>query len=164
MTAMAFGRIATVVLLSLCTTSVEGQSGPRLRTDTTLFVRKDAAPLRILTSVGGGLVGGIAGAYAGYNVLPHTPNGDDPGLIELVQGFVAGVAVGAALGASAPQLQSVCSFGKRFGRSLLGAGVTATALYVASGGVRGDGAVVLLVPVGSVGGSLAALGRCWKSR
>lgn len=144
--------------------SVDAQAGPRVRTDTTLFMRRDAGPKRLLGAVGGTVIGTIAGAYAGYNILPHTPNGDDPGLIELVEGALVGGVVGAAFGASAPGLQSSCSFKTRFARSLLGAGAIAATVFFVGGGPNGDGSIVLLVPAGSVGGSLAALGRCWKSR
>jgi hypothetical protein len=155
-------RLAGIVALLICTGSAEAQVGPRARTDTLIGPNVNAGAVRLFGGAGGMFIGGIAGGYLGYNLLPHTPNGDDPGLIELLQGLIVGSAVGAAVGVSAPNLRSVCNFGTRFGRAMLGSGGAAAVLYFASGGAR-NGSAIFVVPVGSVGGSLAALGRCWKS-
>ena len=97
----------------------------------------------------------------GYRVLPHDCNCDDPGLDALIYGGLAGMTIGAAFGAALPNLGSVCSFETRLGRSLLGAALFAGAAYAVAG--NGE-SVVMAVPVGAVGGSLAMLGRCWKSQ
>src|SRR5206468_1327656 len=46
------------------------------------------------------------GGGIGYAILPHTPNGDDPGLDQFIQGAVVGGTIGAAVGAAAPGLDT----------------------------------------------------------
>jgi hypothetical protein len=135
--------------------------GPRAGADTAMRPHRNPGGARLFTSVSGVVVGAVAGAVIGYRVLPHECGCDDPGLDAIVYGGLAGMTIGAALGAAAPNLGSVCSFETRLGRSLLGAVLFAGAAYVASG--EGE-AILMAIPVGAVGGSLAALGRCWKSQ
>ena len=122
----------------------------------------NAGPKRFGSALLGGLLGIVAGALVGSQLPPHDCQCDDPGLDEFVFGAFAGSVAGAALGASLPDLGSVCAFGDRFTRSLPGAAATATAAYFVSGGRRSGGPLIA-VPVGAIGGSLAGLGRCWKS-
>jgi hypothetical protein len=123
---------------------------------------QNAGPKRFGSAMLGGLIGIIAGAFVGAHVPAHDCQCDDPGLDEFVYGAFAGSVAGAALGASVADLGSVCAFDTRFTRSLVGSAVTATAAYFVAGG-RGSGGTLIAVPVGAIGGSLAGLGRCWKS-
>ena len=135
--------------------------GPRARADTAIHPHPHPGGPRLFASLGGVAVGALAGATIGYRVLPHDCNCDDPGLDALIYGGLAGMTIGAAFGAALPNLGSVCSFETRLGRSLLGAALFAGAAYAVAG--NGE-SVVMAVPVGAVGGSLAMLGRCWKSQ
>jgi hypothetical protein len=108
------------------------------------------------------VVGFVVGGTVGYRVLSHDCGGcDDPGLDAFIYGTLVGVPVGAALGAAAPQLGSVCSFGERTGRALLGA-VAGGAVGLVAGAMT-EGAVLITFPVLSIGGALGSLGRCWKA-
>jgi hypothetical protein len=118
--------------------------------------------IRLASSVGGLLAGVVAGGFAGYNLLPHTCECDDPGLDQLIYGAVVGGAVGAAFGAAYPSLGSVCTFEQRFKRSIVGAGAGALLALVATVGSSSGDAIIFVAPVASVGGALGALGRCWK--
>lgn len=105
----------------------------------------------------GWFLAAIVGGYVGYNVLSHDCNGcDDPGLDAIVHGAVVGGAIGAGLGAAAPIVSSPCSFGTRFGRSLLGS-VTGTAVGLL---VRPHESRLLAVPLLSIGGAALAEWRC----
>ena len=127
-----------------------------------MAAQRPRTELRALTSLGGVFLGAIAGGYVGYNVLPHNCACDDPGLDELITGAFVGMAIGAAIGASAPDLGSVCSFDKRLMRSLAGAGLAAGAAYFLAGGSSNEGTLIA-VPAAAIGGSLAALGKCWRA-
>ena len=140
----------------------EESVGPHARADSSFVPRKTTPAVRLFTATSGVLVGTIAGGFVGYHVLPHECGCDDPGLDAIVYGAFFGMTVGAALGAAAPDLHSVCSFDKRFARSLAGAGITAIGAYLVAGG-RGNGGTLLAIPLGAIGGSLAGLGRCWNS-
>lgn len=141
--------------------STQAQVGPRARPDTMIGRNPQAGTVRLFGSLAGTTLGMLGGAYAGYNLLPHTPNGDDPGLRELVYGGLVGATVGAAIGASAPNLRSVCKFNTRFKRSIIGAGIAATVGFIFVGGANESS--IIAVPASAMGGSLAGLGRCWKS-
>lgn len=165
---MKFATRFLLVASGLCLSAptIEAQRdepvGPRARPDTSIVPRRHVGGTRLFTAVGGVLAGTFVGGVVGYRVLPHDCNCDDPGLDATVYGAFAGMVVGAALAGSAPDLGSVCSFQTRFGRSLAGAALTATAAYFVAGG-RGNGGSLIAVPLGAIGGSLAGLGRCWKS-
>lgn len=118
--------------------------------------------LRIASSAGGMLLGIVAGATTAVRVLPTDCNCDDPGLRELVYGGFVGSAIGAAVGAAAPELGSSCSLDKRFGRGLAGAGAGAALGFFLGGGmrIRMSEATLYLIPLGSVGGAIAAMGKC----
>lgn len=152
-----------LIAVALCANPIEAQVGPRARPDTMIGRNPNAATYRLFSSLGGTFIGGLAGGLAGYNVLPHTSNGDDPGLNELVYGMLVGSSVGAAIGAAAPNLRSVCNFQSRLKRTIVGASVAGAAAYLVGGGLNRDGSVIIVVPVSAMGGSLASLGRCWKS-
>ena len=117
---------------------------------------------RLFASVGGLALGMVAGGVIGYRILPHCGGCEDPGLEQLVYGALAGGAIGAAFGASLPDLDSVCTFQQRVTRSLIGAGGAAAGAVILSGGL--NEIHLLAVPAVSVAGALGALGRCWKSR
>jgi hypothetical protein len=119
--------------------------------------------IRLLTAVGGTFVGFVVGATVGYRVLPHDCGGcDDPGLDAIIYGALVGIPVGAALGAAAPNLGSVCSFSQRVGRTLLGAGAGGAVGFLV-GMVSTEGAMLITFPTFSVAGALGSLGRCWKA-
>ena len=153
-------------LALLFSSSLEAQRidavGARSRSNS-LVIHRHAPALRIAGSVGGAFLGAVAGGFVGANIPAHDCNCDDPGLDEVVFGGFAGLTLGAALGAAWPDINSVCSRGTRIERSLIGAAVAASVFYVVAGG-RGNGGTLIAVPVGAIGGSLAGLGRCWKSR
>lgn len=152
-----------LIAIVLSVSPIEAQVGPRARPDTMIGRNPNAGTYRLFSSLGGTVIGGLAGGLAGYNVLPHAPNGDDPGLKELVYGMLAGSAVGAAVGAAAPNLRSVCNFPTRLKKTLVGASIAGAAAYLVGGGLNSDGSVIIVVPASAIGGSLASLGRCWKS-
>lgn len=137
--------------------------GPRARPDTMLIPHVNKGHHRFFASLGGSVLGAIAGGYLGYQILPHDCQCDDPGLDALVYGGLAGMTVGAALGAAGPGLRSVCSYDRRLKRSLIGATLVAGASYIVAGG-PGNSGTLIAVHLGGMGGSLAALGQCWKSR
>jgi hypothetical protein len=119
--------------------------------------------IRLVTSVAGMAAGFFVGGVVGYALLPHDCGGcDDPGLDAIIYGAFVGIPVGAALGAAAPNLGSVCSFSERIGRTLLGAGAGGAVGFLV-GMVSTEGAILITVPIFSVGGALGSLGRCWKA-
>jgi hypothetical protein len=101
----------------------------------------------------------IGGAYIAYNAFPHDCCGDDPGLANIIYGGALGVWFGAALGASLPDMRSVCNLKTRFLRSF--AGAVAGSFVGLAAGIGGG--FVITTPLGAAGGSLVTLGRCWKS-
>lgn len=156
-------RLASILLTGISTSTLGAQRvdvvGASAHSDTTLQ-RPGGVALRFGASAAGAVVGLFAGAYIGVQFAGNC-GCDDPGLVEAIYGGLAGVTLGAALGAAAPNLRSACSFGTRFGRSLLGAGMgTVGGFFLGLGG----GQVLLTVPIGAAAGSIAALGRCWNSR
>ncbi|HEX6573750.1 MAG TPA: hypothetical protein VF042_02175 [Gemmatimonadaceae bacterium] len=158
--ALAVGSL----LLTLHASALAAQeTGPRIRADTSIAPARNAGAIRFFGALGGSFVGTIGGAYLGYNILPHNCGCDDPGLDQLIWGGLAGSAIGAAIGASAANLGSQCDFPGRFKRSLLGASIGGIAAYFVAGGSSNEGTVIA-VPAVAIGGSLAALGRCWKAR
>ena len=116
-----------------------------------------------MSSLGGAGLGVIAGGFLGYQLLPHCTGCEDPGLEAIIYGSFAGSAIGAAFGAAFPNLGSVCDFKGRIRRTLLGAGAGAAVMFILGGGLSQNESSLILVPAGAIGGSLAALGRCWKS-
>jgi hypothetical protein len=83
----------------------------------------------------------------------------------LLTGAAIGGAAGAALGAAFLDLRSICTFDRRALRTAAGAAVGGYAFFAASGGREARrGRSAFFVPIGAIGGSLGALGRCWKSR
>jgi amino acid transporter len=122
--------------------------------------------IRLASSSGGFMFGMLVGGFTGYEMVSQNcdhcrnPTGD-----ALVVGGVIGGALGAALGAAFLDLKSVCSFDKRIMRTLIGSAAGASALFVAAGGMEHRrGRSAFFVPIGAIGGSMAMLGRCWKSR
>lgn len=122
--------------------------------------------IRLASSSGGFMFGLLIGGFTGYEMVSQScdhcrnPTGD-----ALVVGGVIGGALGAAVGAAFLDLKSVCSFDKRIMRTLIGSTVGASALFIASGGLdHRRGRSAFFVPIGAIGGSMAMLGRCWKSR
>ena len=120
----------------------------------------NAGAIRLVSSVGAAGLGIVAGGFLGYHLLPHCNGCEDPGLDAIVYGSFVGAALGAAFGAARPNLRSVCQFKTRLQRTLIGAGAGAGGVFLLSGLNETS---LFLVPVGAIGGSLAGLGRCWKS-
>jgi len=145
--------LIAVMLLVATTASAQQQDS--------IYTNKDAISSRALASLGGAAFGMIGGAYVAYNAFPHNCCGDDPGLANVIYGGALGVWFGAALGASLPSLKSVCDFKTRFVRSFAGS-VAGSFFGIAAG--WGSERFVFTIPLGAAGGSLATLGRCWKSR
>ncbi len=159
----AVAQFSLVALTVISASTLEAQRvdtnvGVKARADTTGPTAVSVAQ-RVFSSAGGAVAGLIGGVLIASQFPAHDCGCDDPGLAEAIYGGLAGVTLGAALGASAPGLHSVCSFGGRFGRSLLGGGLGTVAGMFA--GISSGN--IVLVPVGAAAGSLAALGRCWKS-
>ena len=130
--------------------------------DTVAAPKKNAGAIRFAGAVGGAALGVITGAYLGYNLLPRDCGCDDPGLDGLIWGGLTGITVGAAFGAAAANLGSECSFSARLKRTLLGAGVGGFTAYLFAGGSANEGTLIA-VPAAAIGGSLASLGKCWRS-
>jgi hypothetical protein len=121
--------------------------------------------IRLATSSGGFVFGIVLGGFAGYETLKkNCQTCDKPQLDALVIGGAVGGSLGAALGAAFLDLSSVCAFDKRIVRTLVGAGLGASAFFVAGGGLDRGGRSIFLVPIGAVGGSLGTLGHCWKTQ
>ena len=111
------------------------------------------------------MFGILLGGYSGSQLLvKQSEDSDKPQLDALVIGGAIGGAIGAGLGAAFLDLSSVCTFDKRLMRSLLGAGIGASALFLAGGGLDRGGRSIFFVPVGAIAGSLGTMGRCWRSR
>lgn len=146
---------AVVTLSILWAVPVTAQSTP----DSAV---KDTARVRhvFLKRTGTALIGWFPGAFLGGAIgaaSPHGPCGcDDPGLNQVLTGIVLGGAVGSALGAAAPNLNSHCSFGKRFGLGLAGS-VIGTAVGIIP---ITEGAQPITVPIFSIVGSAIAVGAC----
>jgi hypothetical protein len=138
-------------------------SGIRLSGANTAFdAGRNAWLIRLLTAAGGTAVGFVVGGTVGYQVGSHDCGGcDDPGLDAFIYGALVGIPVGAALGAAAPRLGSVCPFSERAGRALLGAFAGGAVGLVAGFATEGAGGIT--IPVFSIAGALGSLGRCWKA-
>jgi hypothetical protein len=126
-----------------------------------IYTNRNAGAVRLFSAVGGAAVGTFVGGFLGYNALPRDCGCDDPGLDHLIYGAFAGIAVGSALSASFPDLQSVCDFKTRFRKSIIGSSVGSLAGFLLSG--KRSASALFVVPVSGIGGSLATLGKCWKS-
>ena len=153
--------VAALTLFLLVATPLAAQRIPP-RTEA-IRTNNNAGAIRLVSSVGAAGLGIIAGGFLGYHLLPHCTGCEDPGLDAIVYGSFAGAAIGAAFGAARPNLESICDFKTRFRRTLLGAGAGAGAMFILGGGLSKNETSLFLVPAGGIGGSLAALGRCWKS-
>ena len=158
----AMRRFASIAITLISASTLEAQRadnvGVKARADTTAPTNGRVIQ-RGLGSAGGAVLGLIGGVFIASQLPAHDCGCDDPGLAEAIYGGLAGVTLGAALGAAMPDLRSVCSFGGRFGRSILGGAlgtVVGTFAAVSAGNI-------VFIPAGSAAGSLAALGRCWKS-
>jgi hypothetical protein len=125
---------------------------------------RNVSGLRLISSAGGAFIGLFAGGFVGAQVPAHNCGCDDPGLEEVVYGALVGATIGAAIGTALPNMRSICSTNARFGKALLGAAIGASAGFVVGGGLGKDGTALLLTPAGAIGGSLFALGQCWRSR
>lgn len=113
--------------------------------------------LRTASAAVGWVAGAVAGGFVGYRVLPHSAcSCDDPGLSEALTGAVVFGAVGAALGAAAPLLESSCSFNTRVGRSLIGSVVGTGLGFLA----QSQSAQAVAIPVLSISGASLAEWRC----
>jgi hypothetical protein len=111
---------------------------------------------RAFTGVLGWIGGAAVGGYVGSQIEPSYCGCDDPGLREVMIGFVFGGAIGAGIGAGAPKLQSQCTFAQRVGLGILGS---------AAGTVIGmisltHSSRAIIVPIYSVTGATLAQWRC----
>lgn len=112
-------------------------------------------PARAVFAGLGWIAGAFAGAYVWYHIRPHDCECDDPGLAQVFEGAFGGGLLGAALGAAAPDLDSQCSFGTRFGRSFFGSlGGSVVGL------LPNSGVILLSVPILSATGATLAEWRC----
>jgi len=173
----------SLVILGLCSLDAEAQSDSlltRVLSDSTSLLmtlkygdstrfppqKPPIGSIRLASSSGGFMFGLLLGGFTGYEMVSQScdhcrnPTGD-----ALVIGGTIGGALGAALGAAFLDLKSVCTFDKRLMRALIGSGIGASTLFIASGGLDNRrGRSAFFVPIGAIGGSLGTLGRCWKSR
>ena len=127
----------------------------------------EVGPVRLASSSGGFLFGALLGGFAGHEIRQENCKGACQTRIgdSLLTGAAIGGTLGAALGAAFLDLRSACPFRHRLLRTLVGSTVGASALYVAAGGrEKRRGTSAFFVPIGAVGGSLASLSGCWKSR
>jgi hypothetical protein len=122
-TSSAVRRFSLIVFTAISASTLEAQRvnnvGVSASADTATPPRGRVTQ-RLTASAAGAVIGLFAGGYIGSQSAGNC-GCDDPGLVETIYGGLAGVTLGAALGASALELRSVCSFGTRLGRSLLGA-------------------------------------------
>ena len=133
-------------------------------TQTTPGVRLDpqrnplpSVALRTASGAVGWIAGAVAGGFVGYRVLPHSAcSCDDPGLTEALTGAVVFGAVGAALGAAVPLLESQCSFGTRVARSLIGSVVGTGLGFLA----QPQESRAVAIPILSITGASLAEWRC----
>jgi hypothetical protein len=162
---------ALLLAVSLIAAPVQAQSDSLLTailsdpTPVTIAVPKaPVGAIRLASAAGGFVFGILVGGFAGSQMLmKDCTKCDKPQLDALVTGGAIGGAIGAGLGAAFLELGSVCSFDKRLLRSMLGSAIGASAMFVAAGGLDRGGRTVFFVPIGAVGGSLLATGRCWRS-
>ena len=163
---MRIRSVLVVLLLSsspLAAQRVDSIDPRGVHRDTATTYR-NLSGLRFVSSTGGAFIGLLAGGLVGGQVPAHNCGCDDPGLDEVIYGALVGATIGAAIGTALPNMRSVCSTNARLGRSLIGAGIGAAAGFVLGGGLGKDGAALVLTPAGAIGGSLFALGQCWRSR
>ena len=153
--------VAVAIVSLLVAAPLDAQRIPP-RTDGIPQDNPNAGAIRLISSVGVAGLGIIAGGFLGYHLIPHCTGCEDPGLDAIVYGSFIGSAIGAAFGAARPDLYSICPFKERLERTVIGAGVGAAAMFILGGGLSRNESSLILVPVGSVGGALASLGRCWK--
>jgi hypothetical protein len=121
--------------------------------------------IRLASSSGGFIFGMVIGGFLGSQLLQQDHENNKNAQIDaLMIGGAIGGAAGAAFGTAFLDLSSVCSFGGRFARTVIGASAGGATLFFASGGLKRGGRSAFFVPIGAVAGSLGSLGRCWKSR
>src|SRR6188768_3408512 len=99
----AGAQFSFVALTVISASTLEAQ-----RVDTTGPTAVSVAH-RVFSSAGGAVAGLIGGVLIASQFPAHDCGCDDPGLAEAIYGGLAGVTLGAALGASGPGLRSVCS-------------------------------------------------------
>ena len=150
-------RITAVLAIALLATAANAQQSD------SVSIRRDAAPARFGAAFGGAALGMIGGAYIAYNAFPNDCCGDDPGLANILYGGALGLWLGGALGAAGPDLKSVCSFRKRFVRSLAGS-IAGSFAGAAAGAGGGGGFFLVTLPIGAGAGGALTLGPCWKSK
>jgi hypothetical protein len=127
----------------------------------------EVGPVRLGSAAAGFVFGALLGGFSGHELRQERCNGSCQTRIgeSLLDGAAIGGTLGAALGAAFLNLRSVCSFDRRILRTLAGATLGGSALYVAAGGrEKRKGTSAFFVPLGAVGGALASLGDCWRSR
>ena len=150
---------------SLLTALLLGSGDSKLLVEPEIPLQKPPIrAIRLAASTGGLMFGMLLGGYSGWQLHVEAEDSDKPQVDAIVIGGTIGGAIGAGLGAAFLDLSSVCTFDKRFVRSLVGASIGAGALFVAGGGLERGGKSVFYVPIGAIAGSLGTMGRCWRSR
>lgn len=122
----------------------------------------DAVPtavLRVVAATGAGAVGLFLGANLGAR-MEGPCSCDDPGLEGAIFGGLGGMILGSSLGAAAPGFGSTCTLSERFGRTFLGSVLGTVAGIVATEASH----QIVTLPLFAVGGSVASLGRCMRTR
>jgi hypothetical protein len=171
-----------LLVLTLCSARAEAQTDSvltRALTDTLRLLGRlspDSNPtiaspvelrmIRLGSATGGFMFGMLLGGFAGHEIEAKNCRGDcrTPIGEALLTGGAIGGALGAAIGAAFLDLGSHCRFRGRILRTMAGSAVGASAFFAATGGLeKRRGRSAFFVPLGSVGGSLGSLGRCWKS-
>lgn len=140
----------------------------RMPTDTSPAVISpvEVRMIRLGSATGGFMFGMLLGGFAGHEIKAQNCRGDCRTEIgeALLTGGAIGGAIGAGLGAAFLEVGSQCPFHSRILRTMAGSAIGAYALFAATGGLeKRGGRSAFFVPLGSVSGSLASLGRCWKS-
>ncbi|MEO8194702.1 MAG: hypothetical protein ABI681_12695 [Gemmatimonadales bacterium] len=171
--------VFSIAILALCATTAEGQSDSvltrALSDSSSIFIRRlsqhlpgekpQIGSIRLASSAGGFVFGLVVGGFSGYEMssVDCTKSCRNSQNDALITGAAIGGAIGAALGAAFLDLKSICPFEKRLMRALIGSGIGASTLFIAARGWDRQRSISV-IPIGAVGGSLATLGRCWKSR
>ena len=163
----ATGKAQSDSLLTRVLLDSAGISGPSNADLVVAPPRPQVRAIRFAASTGGFMFGMILGGFAGHEIQAEDCHRTCRRLTgdALLTGAAIGGAAGAALGAAFLDLRSVCTFDRRVIRTLAGAAVGGYAFFAASGGrEERRGGSAFFIPIGAIGGSLGALGGCWKSR
>jgi hypothetical protein len=175
--ALCAGKLAAQVD-SIATTALSDSALSKALSDTISLLGTDryselsvpervpVGPIRLASASAGSMFGAVLGGFAGSQMRDRDCKTDCRKLTgeALLRGAAIGAVLGAAVGAAFLDIRSVCRFDKRLARTIIGSTVGASALFVASGGLRErNGVSPFFLPIGAISGSMGSLGRCWKS-